>query len=251
MKRGKIGVATFSTLLFLLLLIPQTSFSQNELNPLKIEKLSINIFFFENNPAQIIFYGVYKNTANVHVVPGYGIINISCKETGFTLSPFIKGSSLTVKKVSAENPETKQEKEAIVLRSKGNVAVRYSLWDPIEPNGEYPFQVTLMVRGIVAEGLIFNELNFEIGPFSSEIKNGEIILHLPRGYHFTYSSKQLVHGGTLKITNFEPGERIKVNCEFSKFPFPLLPLQGYILFWCTILLTGITLLIYRKILKKL
>jgi len=189
-------------------------------DPLIYKRVDITITLNDNGSAIISLSYEIENTARVPAVPGYGYIEFSNGRIS-KASAFVNG----------------RETEVFVNGS----TVRYSVWEVIKPDEDINVRVNVTLSDFLSKGILFNEFQAKIGPFSYWVEEANLRVIPPNGMNIVY-----LEG---KTQSLKPGETMDVMGEVSRLPLPNIGIRWYPIIWLIIiavLVAAIALLRRRK-----
>lgn len=192
-------------IIFFSLLLPLLSASAQEI-PLVYRDLNVEIDIRSDGSATVTYDFTIENRASVPVVPGYGYFNLSSGEI-----------------VGAEAYVSGKKTEVV---SEGKYA-RYSVWEVIKPGESLKVKLIVRISDFLSRGLLFDEFNATLGPFSYPVERGRIEVRT-EGSNLVYLEKG-------DLNSLKPGEIVRVRGEVSKIPLPMLPFSWYPIFWSVII----------------
>ena len=175
-------------------------------DPLIYKRADIIIALSEDGSAAMSLSYEMENRAWVPVVPGYGYLE-------FNSGKILKASaSINGKKA-----------EVIVNGS----TLRYSIWEVIEPGEAINVRVNVTLSDFLSKGILFDEFQARIGPFSYEVEEVNLKVMPPSGMRIVYLKGE---GRPLK-----PGEAIDIEGEISRLPLPNIGIRWYPIIWLIII----------------
>ncbi|MGC8932379.1 MAG: hypothetical protein ACP5LQ_03715 [Candidatus Methanodesulfokora sp.] len=206
-----------SLLLFLFLFSLLTVNAQ--MGPLVYKNYNVKIIILNDGSAILSYEMEMENAGTVPVVPGYGLINVSSGKV-VSASAFIMG----------------RKGEAVI---EGN-AVRYSVWEVINPGKSIRVEVNVTVSGFLSRGVLFDEFQAEIGPISYPVIRGDVKVIPPTGKNIVYLSKK-------NLNAMRPGDVAQIRGELSLIPLPLLPFSWYPIFWTAVIAVIVLIWLVRRV----
>ncbi len=175
-------------------------------DPLIYKRADIIVALSEDGSAAMSLSYEMENRAWVPVVPGYGYLE-------FNSGKILKASaSINGKKA-----------EVIVNGS----TLRYSIWEVIEPGEAINVRVNVTLSDFLSKGILFDEFQARIGPFSYEVEEVNLKVMPPSGMRIVYLKGE---GRPLK-----PGEAIDIEGEISRLPLPNIGIRWYPIIWLIII----------------
>lgn len=195
----------FPLLMFFVLFFPSSAQDV----PLTYKDLEVRILLNGDGSATVSYDFTLENRASVPVVPGYGYFNLS------------SGRIVDAK------AEVMGKRAEVIFEDK---YARYSIWEVIKPGGSVRVKLNLTVSDFLSRGVLFDEFDATLGPFSYPVERGGVEVVAGGGLHLVYLQKT-------DLSSLEPGGVIKVRGEVSKIPLPMLPFSWYPLFWGVVMLT--------------
>ncbi|MDK2383765.1 MAG: hypothetical protein QI199_03000, partial [Candidatus Korarchaeota archaeon] len=189
-----------------------------EYNPLVYERLDVVVRALPNGSALVEFTAALRNEGKVMVVPGYGLIplTVSQRETFLGLPlPSEKTSNGSISILEAENLDTGRKMEALIITKNGTRAIRYSLWQPLKPGDVERIRLIFRIDGAIAKGVLFDEMDFSLGPLSNTVKEGTLRVIPPPNQRITFSDPPL-EGGSWDISGTRSRGSFKISVEFSR-----------------------------------
>jgi hypothetical protein len=202
---------------FIFLLLPLLAVNA-QMGPLVYKNYYVKIIILNDGSALLSYDMELENTGTVPVVPGYGLINLS-----------------SGKVVSASSSVMGRKGETVI---EGN-AVRYSVWEVINPGKSIKVEVNLTVSEFLSKGILFDEFQATIGPISYPVIRGDVIVVPPAGKNIVYLSKS-------SLNAMKPGDIAQVRGELSYIPLPLLPFSWYPVFWTAVIAVILLAFIIRR-----
>lgn len=123
----------------------------------------------------------------------------------------------------------------------GKPAIYYDIWQPISPGKRLEVKVSFTLDDVIKKGIIFENLDFQIGQFLIPINSAELIFKIPKSKYISYSSPNYFRFEKVKESryyhyNIRPDT--KVSIELSPIPLPTLPFHAYWL-WSGFALIGL------------
>lgn len=194
---------TWRAPLLIFLLLPLLTPSAQEV--LIYRDVRLRIMLNGDGSATITYEFTLENRASVPVVPGYGYFNVS--------SGRIVDARAEVMGKSAE-----------VIH--GEKYARYSIWEVIRPGGSVRVRLDVKVSDFLSRGILFDEFDATLGPFSYPVEGASIDVAPGEGLHLVYleRSGSLGSGG------------LRLRGEVSRIPLPMLPFSWYPVFWGIVIL---------------
>jgi hypothetical protein len=205
-------------LFFIFLLLPLLAVNA-QMGPLVYKNYYVKIIILNDGSALLSYDMELENTGTVPVVPGYGLINLS-----------------SGKVVSASSSVMGRKGETVI---EGN-AVRYSVWEVINPGKSIKVEVNLTVSEFLSKGVLFDEFQATIGPISYPVIRGDVVVIPPAGKNIVYLSKS-------SLNAMKPGDIAQVRGELSYIPLPLLPFSWYPVFWTAVIAVILLAFIIRRV----
>ena len=203
---------------FIFVLLPLLAVNA-QMGPLVYKNYYVKIIILNDGSALLSYDMELENTGTVPVVPGYGLINLS-----------------SGKVVSASSSVMGRKGEAVI---EGN-AVRYSVWEVINPGKSIKVEVNLTVSGFLSKGILFDEFQATIGPISYPVIRGDVVVIPPAGKSIVYLSKS-------SLNAMKPGDIAQVRGELSYIPLPLLPFSWYPVFWTVVIAVILLAFVIRRV----
>lgn len=235
--------------------LPLVEAAQGEYNPLVYETLEVSARVSGGGSVTVTIRATLRNDGRVPVVPGYGKLpvgGVRQRTAGGLPLPGEKRVNLSVKVLSARDLTRGLDMEVVPLWENGSLVLRYSLWQPLKPGEAESFELTLRIDDGVASGVLFDEFAFGVGPVSSRVESGRVVVVPPDGRTITYASPRPdARGGEGSVewdlSGLPSGGRVRVWVEFSPLPLPLLPVRGYLLLWGVVIAAAASAILLRAI----
>ncbi|MCS7103257.1 MAG: hypothetical protein NZ992_05200, partial [Candidatus Korarchaeum sp.] len=194
--------------LFLFLLLAFFPSSAQDV-PITYRDIEVRIVLREDSSAIVSYEFTLENRASVPVVPGYGYFNMSSG------------------RIIDARAEVMEKRAEVIFEDK---YARYSIWEVIKPGGSIKVKLNFTVSGFLSKGVLFDEFDATLGPFSYPIERGSLEVIPESGLHLVYLQKG-------ELNSLEPGESVRVRGEVSRLPLPMLPFSWYPILWGTVILS--------------
>ncbi|MBN2880916.1 hypothetical protein JXM83_02580 [Candidatus Woesearchaeota archaeon] len=195
-------------------LVSIVSVSAIELTNQKLENYGINIEVLDGKVHVSQSFDVVS-TSDKPIVPGYAKLTLFEGADPQNIIVSIGGS-------------TKQLDTYELVD--GKPVIYYDIWRPLSSGERLSVAVSFDLDDFVKTGILFQEINFEIGQLMIPVDMAKFTLKIPSGKHLTfnapkYDAKYKLDDGIVYEYNVNPGASI--NAEFSSVPLPTLPFNGY------------------------
>ncbi len=179
-------------------------------DPLTYKRVDIIIALSDDGSATMSLSYDIENKAWVPVVPGYG---------------YLEFNSGRVLRASAS--VNGKRAEVIVNES----TVRYSVWEVIEPGEAINVRVNVTLSDFLSKGILFDEFQAKIGPFSYEVEEVDLKVVPPSGMNIVYLKGE--------ARPLKSGEAIDIEGEISRLPLPNMGIRWYPVIWLIIIAASI------------
>ena len=119
----------------------------------------------------------------------------------------------------------------------GKPVITFSIDDALHSGEEIKLTLEYLLTGEITAGILFKEFTYPLDRFTLPINFYRVILHAPEGYRITWRNQGVVDFPDdldrwfLLIRYRSPVNKPPVKLEFSKIPFPLLPVPAVYVFW--------------------
>ncbi len=189
-------------------------------NPIVFERLDVDVSLSDSGSAGFRVAGVLRNDGEVPVVPGYVILRLAPRG----------GGNLSVEGLEGRDPTRGAELEVVAMREGDTLIIRCSMWQPLRPGESERFEIRFEVGGVSTRGVLFEESRLTLGPLSSEVEGGRLLITPPEGEVITYADPP-PEGDGWPLSGLGPGRTLDVRVETSRLPLPRLPVPGYAALW--------------------
>lgn len=113
--------------------------------------------------------------------------------------------------------------------------IYYDIWRPLSQGEELEVIVNFELENFVQSGLLFQEIDFQIGQLMIPVEEAKFRLKLPSNKYVSYSKPSYsskfkevnTDNRNFKVYEYDITPNSKINAEFSFIPLPTLPMHGY------------------------
>ncbi len=224
----------------LLILVMFTSLAEAAvINTESFSKYKVDIDLHEDGMAHITKTIVIQNEIAKPIVPGIAYLKVFKKKESRFLGLWT--TSISNVPLRVENLVVRDQNNQILsseTKIEKNIStISFSVWAPIPPHGNYTIRIEYDTRDLVETGILFSEVSYPLPASSIPIKKKEISVQLPEGSYLSYATAPSIINERLvwQTQDSDVNSWVAADLEYTKIPFPSLPVHGSLVFWLAIL----------------